>query len=160
MMWWWPPTVWSQKRSRSRRRRLRNLSKKLMMWWEREIYLHQCCNWTCQPRAWGWKCSVWSSVLFQSATALSSSSASDLGPSDSGRSPQHQKPQSADLHGRVSAEGSCPLGRDWHAHPEQPAGHVLTAQVRAIEPTSPGGGAPSSFVCMIECLFPIRQVGW
>lgn len=70
------------------------------------------------------------SVLFSSATTFSSSSASGLGPSGSGRSPQHQKPKSADIHGRVSAEGSCPLGCYWYTHPEQPAGHVLAAQVR------------------------------
>lgn len=70
------------------------------------------------------------SLISDSSIFIGSTPPGLLGQSGSGRSSQHQEPQGADFHGRVSAEGSCPLGRHWNTHPEQPAGHVLSAQVR------------------------------
>lgn len=70
------------------------------------------------------------SVWVWPAGKLWASNASGLGPNRSGWGPQHQEPQSPDLHGCLSAEGSCPLGCYRHPHSEQPAGHVLAAQVR------------------------------
>lgn len=101
-------------------------------------------------------------MLFSSAITLCSSSASDLGPGGSGRSPQHQKPESSDLHGCLPAEGSGPLGRHWHTHPEQPAGHVLTAQVSVLK-ILPGRNVSSVLsdghvISVGGILFPVRLV--
>lgn len=70
-----------------------------------------------------------------SVIVLNSFTESDLGPRGARRSPQHQKPKGADFNGHLSAEGSHPLGCHGYAHPEQPAGHVLAAQVSQREAT-------------------------
>lgn len=65
---------------------------------------------------------------------LNTFASSGLGADRPGRSAQREEPPGADLHRRVQAAGPCPVGRHRDPHSEQPAGHVLPAEV-----SRPGG---------------------
>lgn len=128
---------------------LRNPAKMLLMWWVLYIYgwflplmmrlaadtWFNLFHKTIIISTKGKNSDVYISLAlnFPSAFPICSPSAGGLGPCGSWWSSQHQKPKSSDLHGCLSAQGSCPLGSHRDTHSEQPFGHVLTAEVRESE---------------------------